>query len=74
MPSSRRSASRPGVVRVELDGTMDIWDHRWRDGAREPLGADLSSPALGSDLLPFLSDADARIEPDHRHCRDIASI
>ena len=50
-----------GLLRVELDGTMDIWDHRWLDGARQPLGADLSSSALGSDLLPFLSDADARI-------------
>lgn len=50
-----------GVLRVDLDGALDSWDHRWRDGVREPLGADLSSPALGSDLLPFLSDADARI-------------
>jgi len=50
-----------GLLRVDLDGTMDIWDHRWLDGTREPLGADLSSSALGSDLLPFLSDADARI-------------
>ena len=50
-----------GAVRVELDGSMDIWDHRWRDGAREPLAADLTSPALGSDLLPTLGDADARI-------------
>jgi hypothetical protein len=50
-----------GVLRVDLDGTFDIWDHRWRDGTREPLAADLSSPALGSDLLPFLSDADTRI-------------
>ena len=50
-----------GILRVDLDGTMDIWDHRWRDGTREPLGADLSSSALGSDLLPSLADADARI-------------
>ena len=51
-----------GVVRIDLDGGMDIWDRRWRDGAREPLATDLSSPAVGSDLLPFLADADARIE------------
>ena len=50
-----------GVVRVELDGSMEIWDHRWRDGTREPLAADLTSPALGSDLLPTLADADARV-------------
>lgn len=65
-PSAVRAQLAPvgvpaGVVRVDLDGAIDIWDHRWRDGAREPLGADLSSPALGSDLLPSLSDADARI-------------
>jgi hypothetical protein len=50
-----------GAVRVDLDGTIDIWDSRYRDGTREPLGADLSSPALGSNLLAPLSDADARI-------------
>jgi hypothetical protein len=50
-----------GVMRIDLDGTMDIWDSRYRDGTREPLGTDLTSPALGSDLLAPLSDADARI-------------
>lgn len=65
-PSAVRAQLAPvgvpaGVVRVELDGRIDIWDHRWRDGQREPLGTDLSSPALGSDLLPSLTDADARI-------------
>ncbi len=50
-----------GTMRVDLDGVIETWDRRWRDGTREPLAADLSSPALGSDLLPSLSDADARI-------------
>lgn len=50
-----------GVIRVDLDAGMDIWDHRWRNGGREPLGAELSSSALGTDVLPFLVDADARI-------------
>jgi hypothetical protein len=50
-----------GVFRVDLDGALEVWDHRWLDGKRQPLGADLSSPAAGSDLFPFLSDADARI-------------
>ena len=50
-----------GVLRVELDGSMETWDHRCLDGERAPLGTDLSSPAAGSDLLPSLSDADARI-------------
>ena len=50
-----------GVVRAEFDGTIDIWDSRYRDGTREPLGTDLSSSTLGSNLLAPLSDADARI-------------
>jgi hypothetical protein len=50
-----------GVLRVDLDGSVETWDHRWLDGERAPLGTDLSSPAAGSDLLSSLSDADARI-------------
>ncbi len=50
-----------GVLRVDLDGSVETWDHRWLDGERAPLGTDLSSPAAGSDLLPSLIDADARI-------------
>ena len=50
-----------GVVRVDLDGAMGIWDQQWLAGSRQPLGADLSSPAAGSDRMPSLSDADARI-------------
>jgi hypothetical protein len=50
-----------GVLRVDLDGSVETWDHRWLDGERASLGADLSSPAAGSDLLPSLIDADARI-------------
>lgn len=60
-----------GVVRVDLDGTMAIWDHRWLDGERQPLAADLSSPALGSDVIPTLRAADALVGsiigvPDYR--------
>jgi hypothetical protein len=60
-----------GALRVELDGQMAVWDHRWRDGRREPLAADIASSALGSDLFPFLADADVRIAritgiPDYR--------
>jgi len=50
-----------GVFRADLDGSMDIWDHQWHAGDREPLSAHISSPAAGSDILPSLSDADARI-------------
>lgn len=60
-----------GVVRVDLDGAMNIWDHRWLDGERQPLAADLTSPALGSDLIPTLAAADALVGsivgvPDYR--------
>jgi hypothetical protein len=66
LPCAARAQLAPvgvpaGVVRIDLDGTMDIWDSRYRDGTREPLGTDLTSPALGSNLLAPLSDADARI-------------
>src|SRR5690242_20445603 len=50
-----------GGVRVDLDGVMAIWDHRWLDGERQPLAADLTSPALGSDLIPTLAAADALV-------------
>jgi hypothetical protein len=50
-----------GTVRVELDGSLETFDRLFRNGQRESYGADLSSPALGSDRIPLLGDADARI-------------
>jgi hypothetical protein len=50
-----------GTVRVELDGVLETFDRRFRNGTRESYGADLSSPALGSDRIPVLADADTRI-------------
>lgn len=50
-----------GTVRVELEGSLETFDRRFRDGVRESYAADLSSPALGSDQIPLLADADARI-------------
>ncbi len=50
-----------GAVRVELEGYIESFDRRFRNGEREGYGADLSSPALGSDRIPFLTDADQRI-------------
>jgi hypothetical protein len=50
-----------GTIRVELDGSLESFDRQFRDGRRESYGADLSSPALGSDRIPLLADADARI-------------
>jgi hypothetical protein len=50
-----------GAVRLELDGTLETFDLRFRSGVRESYAADLASPALGSDRIPALADADARI-------------
>ena len=50
-----------GVVRLELDGRFTTFDRRFLERERESYGADLSSPALGSDRIPLLADADARV-------------
>ena len=50
-----------GAVRVELDGAIETFDRQFRNGERESYAADLTSPALGSDRIPLLADADARI-------------
>jgi hypothetical protein len=49
------------VVRLELDGSLESFDRRFREGHLEPYAADLSSSALGSDRIPLLADADVRI-------------
>ena len=50
-----------GTFRVELDGSIETYDRHFRNGERESYSSDLSSPALGSDRIPMLSDADGRI-------------
>jgi hypothetical protein len=50
-----------GTLRVELEGSLATFDRQFRNGERESYGATLTSPALGSDLLPLLADADQRI-------------
>jgi hypothetical protein len=50
-----------GVVRLELDGSLETFDRRFRDGRRESYAGDLSSSALGSARVPSLADAEARI-------------
>jgi hypothetical protein len=50
-----------GTLRVELEGSLATFDRQFRDGERESYGATLTSPALGSDRLPLLADADQRI-------------
>jgi hypothetical protein len=50
-----------GVVRVELDGALETFDRRFREGHLESYAADLASPSLGSDRIPILADADSRL-------------
>jgi hypothetical protein len=50
-----------GVLRVELDGSLATFDRRFRDGHRESYAADLFSSTLGSDRIPILADAEARV-------------
>ncbi len=50
-----------GTIRVELGGSLESFDRRFRNGQRESYAADLSSPGLGSDRIPILLDAEARI-------------
>jgi len=50
-----------GVVRVDLGGTLETFDQRFLNGTRQNYAADLASPAFGSDRIPLLVDADARI-------------
>jgi hypothetical protein len=50
-----------GAVRLELDGSLETFDRRFRAGHLESYAADLSSGALGADRIPSLADADARI-------------
>ena len=66
-PASVASAQLPpvgvprGVVRVELDGSLESFDKQFRDGHLESYAADLASPALGSDRMPLLAHADTSI-------------
>jgi hypothetical protein len=46
---------------VELEGSLATFDRQFRDGARESYGTALTSPALGSDRIPLIADADQRI-------------
>jgi hypothetical protein len=52
----------PGVVRLEADGAFESWDKRWLDGHREGYGTDVSSPAVGTDLFPFLAESETVIQ------------
>ena len=46
---------------MELEGSLATFDRQFRNGERESYGAILTSPALGSDRIPLLADADQRI-------------
>jgi hypothetical protein len=61
-PRWRGLSSRPSALRVEVDGTFDSWDKRFRGGTKEGLGAGVSSPALGGDLISILASSDAILQ------------
>ena len=50
-----------GLLRLELDGAFESVDRRYLAGASQEFAADLASPALGSDRIPGLAPADARL-------------
>ena len=50
-----------GYFRFEVDGSFAYANERFNDGTRESLGANFSSPGLGSDRIPTLTEADQRI-------------
>ena len=50
-----------GYFRFEVDGSFAYANERFNDGTRESLGASFSSPGLGSDRIPTLTEADQRI-------------
>ncbi len=50
-----------GLLRFGIDGSFAYANERFNDGTRENLGANFTSPALGSDQIPTLAEADQRI-------------
>ncbi len=50
-----------GMFRFEIDGSFAYANERFNDGTRESLGANFTSPGLGSDRIPTLTAADQRI-------------
>lgn len=66
MPSAAFAQLAPvgvprGMLRIELTGALDAFDQRYLNGSVGELGADLASPALGSDRIPSLVAADERL-------------
>jgi hypothetical protein len=49
------------MFRFEIDGSFGYASERFNDGTKESLGANFTSPGLGSDRIPTLSAADQRI-------------
>ncbi|HZB27721.1 MAG TPA: hypothetical protein VE282_04090 [Gemmatimonadales bacterium] len=50
-----------GMVRVELEGSLETFDRRFRAGNLESYAADLFSNPLGSERIPGLAESEARI-------------
>jgi hypothetical protein len=50
-----------GTLRIEVDGALETVSRRYLDGQLQEFAGDLGSPALGSDRIPGLAPADARL-------------
>ena len=50
-----------GLLRFGIDGSFAYANERFNDGTRASLGGNFTSPALGSDQIPTLAEADQRI-------------
>ena len=50
-----------GAARLEVDGAFEIWDTEFVEGDKRPVGARITTPALGSSLIPSLAPSDALI-------------
>lgn len=50
-----------GLLRFELDGSLESVSRRYLGGQEQEFAGDLASPALGSDRIPALASADARL-------------
>jgi hypothetical protein len=50
-----------GTLRIEVDGALETVSRRYLDGQLQEFAGDLGSAALGSDRIPGLAPADARL-------------
>jgi len=51
-----------GKLRFDFGGKFELYDWRWRDGAREEAAADFQRSVVDPTFLPGLTDAEARLK------------